>query len=66
MDEDWRNTFGILMCSEICDGAGAGLCDGPPLTCSSLLVCLSMTSYTCTCMLYFIVRIWPDRPEQTV
>ena len=22
MDEDWRNAFGILMCAEICDGAG--------------------------------------------
>ena len=28
MDEDWRNTFGILMCTERCDGAGAGICDG--------------------------------------
>ena len=35
MDEDWRNTFGILMCMEIWDGAGAGICDGAPLTCSS-------------------------------
>ena len=26
MDEDWRNAFGILMCSEIhvCDGASVG------------------------------------------
>ena len=24
MDENWRNTFGILMCAEICDGDGAG------------------------------------------
>ena len=23
MDEDWRNAFGILMCAEIRDGAGA-------------------------------------------
>ena len=37
MDEDWRNTFGILMCAEICDGAGAGICDGAPSTWSSLL-----------------------------
>ena len=35
MDEDWRNTFGILMCKEICDGAGMGICDGSPSTCSS-------------------------------
>ena len=28
MDKDWRNAFGILMCTEICDGAGAGICDG--------------------------------------
>ena len=24
MDEDWRNAFGILICTEICNGAGAG------------------------------------------
>ena len=24
MDEDWRNAFGILMCTKICDGTGAG------------------------------------------
>ena len=35
MDEDWRNAFVILMCMEICDGAGAGICDGSPSTCSS-------------------------------
>ena len=35
MDEDWRNAFGILMWMEICDGAGAGICDCMPLTCSS-------------------------------
>ena len=35
MDEDWRNAFGILMC----DGAGAGICDGLPLTCSSFYNC---------------------------
>ena len=35
MDEDWRNAFGILMCAEICDGAGVGICDGVPSTCSS-------------------------------
>ena len=36
MDKDWRNTFGILMCRELCDGAGAGICDGALSTCSSL------------------------------
>ena len=35
MNEAWRNAFGILMCWEICDGAGAGTCDGAPSTCSS-------------------------------
>ena len=25
------------MCREICDGTGAGICDGAPSTCSSLL-----------------------------
>ena len=35
MDEDWRNAFGILMCTEICNGAGKGIYDGLPLTCSS-------------------------------
>ena len=37
MDEDWRNALGILMCTEICNGAGAGarICDGLPSTCSS-------------------------------
>ena len=41
MDEDWRNAFGILMCTEICDGAGAGICDGSPSTCSSLVMKLA-------------------------
>ena len=35
MDEDLRNTFGILMCTKVCDGAGMGICDGAPSTCSS-------------------------------
>ena len=35
MNEDCRNAFGILMCRDICDGAGAGICDGVPSTCSS-------------------------------
>ena len=37
MDEDWRNAFGILMCAYICDGAGAGICDGVPSTYSSYI-----------------------------
>ena len=36
MDEDWRNAFGILMCTEICYGAGTGICNGVPSTCSSI------------------------------
>ena len=35
MDEDWRSAFGILVCMEIRDGAGAGICDCVPSTCSS-------------------------------
>ena len=35
MDEDRRNSFGILMCTEICAGAGTWICDGVPSTCSS-------------------------------
>ena len=35
MDEDCWNAFGILVCREICDGAGMGICDGTPSTCSS-------------------------------
>ena len=35
MDEDWRNAFGILMYPEICDGAGVGIGNDTPLTCSS-------------------------------
>ena len=35
MDEDWGNAFGISMCAEICDGTGAGICDGTPSTSSS-------------------------------
>ena len=37
MDEDWRNAFGILMCMEIGDCAGAGICDSMPSTCSSMI-----------------------------
>ena len=33
MDEDWREALGIFMYTEICDGAGAGICDGMPSTC---------------------------------
>ena len=32
------NAFGVLMCAEICDGASTGICDGVPLTCSSLIL----------------------------
>ena len=42
MDEDWRNAFGSLMCAEICDGAGVGICNGAPSTCSSYLVVYSL------------------------
>ena len=35
MDEDWRNAFGILISTEICDGAGVGIYDGSPSACSS-------------------------------
>ena len=35
MDEDWRNIFGILMCMEVCDGTGMGICNGMPSTCSN-------------------------------
>ena len=42
MDEDWRNAFGISMCTEICDGAGAKICDarcdGAPSTCSTFMI----------------------------
>ena len=41
MDEDWRNEFGILMCAEIYDGAGAGICDGAPSICFSF-VCVGV------------------------
>ena len=35
MNEDWRNAFGILMCTEVCDSTSMGICDGAPSTCSS-------------------------------
>ena len=35
MDEDWRNIFGILMCKEVCDGTGMGICNDMPSTCSN-------------------------------
>ena len=38
MDEDWRNAFGVLLCAEICDGDGAGICNGAPSTCSSFFL----------------------------
>ena len=33
------------MCIEICDGAGAGICDGVPSTCSSLIIQLAIYDY---------------------
>ena len=47
MDEDWRNAFGILMSIEICDGAGAGICYGEPLTCLFFLI---HSCFTFSCM----------------
>ena len=41
MDEDWRNAFGIMTCTKICDGDGAGICDDTSLTCSSF-VCVEV------------------------
>ena len=38
MDEDGRNTFGILMCAATCAGTGTGICDGMPSTCSSIVL----------------------------
>ena len=35
MDEDWSNTFEILMCMEISRGVGAGISGGVPSTFSS-------------------------------
>ena len=42
MDEDWWNTFGILIGTEICDDTGAGVCGGAPSTCS----CFKMTGFS--------------------
>ena len=44
MDEDWRNAFGNLMCMEIYDGAGAGICDGSPSTCFSIYPILTLST----------------------
>ena len=52
MDEDWRNAFGILMCMEICNGTGAGICDGVPLTCSSVFCFQSQ------CYKEIVVYLW--------
>ena len=38
IDEDRRNAFEILMCAEIGDGTGAGICNGVPSTCSSFFI----------------------------
>ena len=52
MDEDWRNAFGILMCAEICDGAGAGICECAPSTCSSIIISffLFIILTSCICL----------------
>ena len=70
MDVDWRNAFGILMCTEICDGAGAGICDDAPSTCSSFI----LFYYLFVCFLFFffslrkhaysnILKILPSKNE---
>ena len=38
MNVDWRNTFEIMMCAAICDGAGAGICDVAPSTVQLCLI----------------------------
>ena len=65
MDEDCRNAFGSLMCTEICDGAGAEIGDGSPSTCSSFIYISEETSplfrLVCTNCLYTamaVARIW--------
>ena len=45
MNEDWRNAFGILLCRLMSDGAGAGICDGAPSTCSSRFSSVSPDSF---------------------
>ena len=44
MDEDWRNAFGNLMCTKICNGAGAGICNGAPSTCTRFVYSRSFLS----------------------
>ena len=44
MDGDWSNAFGILMCREICNGAGAGIFDGAPSTRSNVILFLCVFS----------------------
>ena len=41
MDEDWGNAIGSLICKEICDGAGAGICDSAPFMRTDFL-CISV------------------------
>ena len=53
MDEDWKNAFGILMCTEICDGTGAGICNGSPSTCSDFI-------YNC---IFCVLSTKQDKPK---
>ena len=41
------------MCTEICDGAGAGICDGAPSTCSSF----HLTLVLFICSLFRSIRV---------
>ena len=59
MDEDLRNAFGILMCTEICDGTGVGICDDAPSTCFSLRVHMR-------CRHKFITRIMVVKQEDCI
>ena len=63
MDEDWRNTFGILMCLEICDGAENSLMDEDWRNTFGILMCVEIcdgagagicdgTPWTCSSFLY--------------
>ena len=61
MDEDWRNSFGILMCTEICNGTDAGICDGSPSTCLSycccFFVCFSLNLFSIFLFLHTYIHI---------
>ena len=51
MDEDGRNAFGIL---ETRDGAGVGICDDGPLTCSSFSLKKKKKEIECHLLQYWI------------